>query len=104
MKNKSCYECGYTLAEFYKTGMLGCPDCYNAFREELISAIKDVQNGAYEHCGDMPDDEDKWLLKKYKELLAEKEQAVIEERFDDSATLAEEISEIVSELEERGLI
>lgn len=50
---KVCPVCGLTLAEFRKTGLLGCAGCYSAFREELIPTVKVVQ-GRLRHTGKDP--------------------------------------------------
>ncbi len=34
-KVKQCSNCGYTLEEYSKTGVFGCPECYNTFESEL---------------------------------------------------------------------
>ena len=52
MKEKTCVECGYTLSQFNKTGMLGCPKCYESFKTEIHSIIKDVQFGNTCHTDD----------------------------------------------------
>lgn len=50
---QECPSCGMTLAEFRKTGLLGCADCYTAFREELLPTVKNVQ-GKLRHTGKDP--------------------------------------------------
>ncbi len=35
-----CATCGSRLAEVRKSGRIGCPDCYAAFRSELLSYLK----------------------------------------------------------------
>lgn len=30
-----CPKCGYTLDDYTKTGLFGCPECYNTFNENL---------------------------------------------------------------------
>lgn len=52
-QGKSCPVCGLTLADFRATGLLGCADCYNAFREELLPTIRYVQ-GKLRHEGKAP--------------------------------------------------
>lgn len=34
-KVTKCKNCGYTLEDYSKTGLFGCPDCYNTFENEL---------------------------------------------------------------------
>ncbi len=49
-----CPSCGATLAEFRKTGLLGCADCYSVFREDLIPTVQFIQ-GRLRHTGKDPD-------------------------------------------------
>ncbi len=35
-----CPTCGWDYASFRKTGRLGCPDCYNAFRDTLKNRVR----------------------------------------------------------------
>lgn len=30
-----CEKCGYTLDDYTKTGLFGCPECYNTFNKNL---------------------------------------------------------------------
>lgn len=49
-----CRECGWTLAQFRKTGHLGCPGCYTAFEEELIDKLLSLHRTAV-HSGKLPE-------------------------------------------------
>ncbi len=51
--DKACRSCGTTLADFRRTGLLGCADCYAAFREELVPTLRFVQ-GKLSHTGKSP--------------------------------------------------
>lgn len=51
---KTCSTCGTTFARFRQTGTLGCPDCYQAFEEQLAPLIERAQNGAMHHRGKAP--------------------------------------------------
>ncbi len=50
---KACEGCGTTLEEFRHTGLLGCADCYTAFRAELLPTIRYIQ-GKLQHEGKAP--------------------------------------------------
>lgn len=54
LNSLSCPQCGTTYADFEKTGKLGCPSCYEAFREKLRPLFKEV-NGTNLHTGKKPD-------------------------------------------------
>ncbi len=48
-----CGVCGLTLAEFRKTGRLGCGDCYPAFAAALEEVLRDMHRGTV-HRGRRP--------------------------------------------------
>ncbi len=104
MYEKVCSNCNYKLSYFYKTGMLGCPKCYETFEGEIIEAIKNLQGGV-KHVGKRPSSGvDKELLLEYKRLLAEKELAVMEGRFADVKEISSSLFELAEELKKKGLI
>lgn len=50
---KECPACGTTYEDFRRTWLLGCAECYNAFRGELTPMLGYIQRGAY-HKGKVP--------------------------------------------------
>ena len=50
---KTCPNCGTTLEDFRRSGLLGCAECYSVFREEILSAVRHVQ-GKIRHTGKTP--------------------------------------------------
>lgn len=46
--------CGHSFLDFQKTGLLGCADCYNTYRAQLLPVIKRVQGGRMHHVGRRP--------------------------------------------------
>jgi len=48
-----CPVCGFSQADFKKTGRLGCAACYETFAEGLESVIKAVHKGT-RHIGKIP--------------------------------------------------
>ena len=49
----ACPRCGFTQADFKKTGRLGCADCYNTFSEGLDGLLKTMHKGT-RHVGKVP--------------------------------------------------
>lgn len=47
---KLCPACGMPFSEFKRTGLLGCPSCYDVFREELMPYVAKIQ-GKMKHVG-----------------------------------------------------
>ena len=48
-----CPRCHLTLSEFTRTGHLGCPKCYEAFREQLQPMLLQI-HGRVQHAGRRP--------------------------------------------------
>ena len=90
--DKVCSHCGMSLAEFRKGGVLGCAGCYEDFREELKPVLTKIQ-GRSQHAGRRPrgSEEQEARLSRIRELRAEMEKAVREERYEDAAELRDRI-------------
>lgn len=97
---RSC-GCGTTFGEISRTGMVGCPDCYTTFRNELSSALKKI-HGVKQHVGRIPErlsKENAKADKKVKisendstdELKARLDTAIKEENFEEAAKLRDMI-------------
>src|SRR5687768_622043 len=50
---QKCPVCGFTQADFKKTGRLGCNACYETFSEGLTSLLKGMHKGT-QHQGKIP--------------------------------------------------
>ena len=86
-QSKLCPNCGMRLADFKKTGLLGCAKCYDAFRGELISTVRFIQ-WEVRHDGKRPSEgaEEKYdlvreLVRERDGLNAELERANAERNF-----------------------
>lgn len=79
---KTCPACGTTLAQFRKTGLLGCAYCYSAFREELLETVRSIHNmqGEVRHTGKRPE-------------------ASAEEKYDEARAYAAQREALIEELE-----
>lgn len=49
----TCSECGLSFSMYRASYMLGCPACYDAFGEQLLSDIRKI-HGSTQHKGDSP--------------------------------------------------
>lgn len=49
-EEKICPACGLSFSEYEKSGLLGCPSCYDVFKEELLPYIQSIQ-GETVHVG-----------------------------------------------------
>lgn len=48
-----CPSCGFSQADFKKSGRLGCPACYETFRDGLAGILKTMHKGT-RHTGKVP--------------------------------------------------
>ena len=89
-----CKSCGFTQADFKKTGRLGCSDCYEVFAGGLEALLKGMHKGT-QHKGKVPPalrraaDSQARLTK----LEAELKAAVGREDFEKAATLRDELKQ-----------
>ncbi len=50
----ACPNCGFTLSQFRKEGVLGCPQDYEVFEKPLRPLIEKAHDGKTTHCGKIP--------------------------------------------------
>ena len=88
----TCPHCGMAFSEFEKSGMLGCAECYQAFRAQLTPLITKVQ-GRAQHAGRRPrlSAEEQERQQKIEALRTQMEAAVAVENFEEAARLRDEI-------------
>ena len=97
--SEKCPVCGFTQADFKKTGRLGCSACYDTFAGGLADLLKGMHKGL-RHTGKMP----AALSRRYamtdrvKSLESRLQKAVKAEQYEDAARLRDEIQKIELEL------
>ena len=87
-----CPNCGLSYATFQKTGLLGCAQCYQAFREPLEVILKRI-HGNTQHTGRVPRQGNSSIgaqlqIDQLKRKLA---QAVAAEEYETAAALRDQI-------------
>ena len=99
-EEKRCPSCGASFSDYTRTGLLGCPECYGVFSEELIPAIR--MHGKTQHVGKRPLGGDVLfeLRAEQKKLRAELEQAIKEKRMKDADRINRAIREITRAISE----
>jgi protein arginine kinase activator len=96
-----CPVCGFTQADFKKTGRLGCSACWETFEAGLASLLKAMHKGDH-HVGKVPAKAMHTLAvsAKVQELAEQLEKAVREEKYEDAAQIRDEIRELESKLKQ----
>ena len=87
-----CERCNTTLSQFTKSGKLGCPACYQAFREQLTPMLQQI-HGRVQHAGRKPLNTEaaQRLRSEQEELTRQMEQAVAMEDFETAAILRDRL-------------
>ena len=104
-KNQRCPLCGRNFEDFQKSGILGCPDCYDYFHVKIDPIVINYQ-GSNKHIGkNSKYKEDVYIKQKNVnkdiidqtkdniDLKIELQKAIEEERFEDAAILRDKIKE-----------
>ena len=96
---QKCPVCGFTQADFKKTGRLGCSSCYRTFAEGLESLLKAMHKGT-EHVGKLPERAARQmqLNDKMRALNDNLEKAVAEENYEIAASLRDQIKRLEHEM------
>lgn len=91
----TCEQCGFTQADFKKTGRFGCPACYDAFRGLLEPMLEGMHKGVV-HTGKVPARAlaRKTLHDRLAKLELDLTDAVKTERFEDAARYRDEINQV----------
>ncbi len=94
-----CPVCGFTQADFKKTGRLGCSECYQTFSESLGSLLKAMHKGTH-HTGKMPATlaRRKEVTERMKNLQDDLQKAVRDEDYENAASLRDQINRLSGQI------
>lgn len=99
-----CSFCGFTSADFHRTGRLGCPKCYETFEDQLAPLLRRI-HGQDRHMGKLPVRVVSGKLsKEARELHAlkvELQKAILTEAFEEAVSLRDRIKKIEEKLKNR---
>lgn len=89
---QKCPVCGFSQADFKKTGRLGCSNCYETFAEGLQSLLKGMHKGTT-HLGKKPSRLARSLEREaqLKQLQRDLHKAVADENYESAAQLRDQI-------------
>lgn len=90
-----CSHCGFTQADFKKSGRLGCAECYTTFAEGLEGLLKSMHKGT-RHVGKVPAHlrQKRDLSEQLTALQKKLTKAIETENFESAAALRDEIKQL----------
>lgn len=91
----ACEYCGTTYDEFRRTGLLGCPECYQTFETALSPLLERAHEGASRHIGKVPSRAgiDELRQQRLRQLRRELEEAVAAEQYERAARLRDQLTQ-----------
>ena len=89
----SCEHCGFSQIDFKENSQFGCPHCYEQFGPFLKPVLQTIHNKDAVHRGKVPHQLLKRiaLTQKLDNLSSRLEAAIKDERYEDAATLRDQI-------------
>lgn len=94
-----CPNCGSQWCEYRKHSLLGCQECYTAFKDEVQRATRELHR-ATQHVGKVPQHaRATWRLQNLEAALL---QAVTEQRYEEAVALRDELRALKLELQQAG--
>jgi protein arginine kinase activator len=90
-----CPRCGFSQADFKKSGRLGCPECYQVFAEGLEGLLKTMHKGT-RHAGKSPEAlrQSRDAAERLKALNKKLAKAIEAEDFELAARVRDELKEL----------
>lgn len=98
-KEAKCSKCGFTHADFKKSGRLGCSECYVTFSEGLGGLLKTMHKGT-RHVGKVPESlrTRRDLAEQLGTLQKKLNKAIETEDFEQAAQLRDQIKQLNNRL------
>jgi len=94
--SRRCECCGSSFSDIVESGRVGCSECYETFREELLPSLNRLHGKAL-HVGTAPVKEispKETLEQKIANLKADMQKAIESEDFEKAAKLRDEIKSL----------
>lgn len=90
-----CASCELSLAEFKKRGRLGCPLCYETFRNDLLPLLRSMHH-SNKHIGKIPRHVSADIRKEGEiaGLKRKLNEAIVREEFEEAAKLRDSIAQL----------
>ena len=95
VEDVACPVCKTTLRQFKSSGLLGCPNCYEAFREEISKLVgKIAPNTQHKQQAITKKCKTQNVEEKIEDLRKQLKLAVKEERYEDAGKIKKQIQKL----------
>ena len=92
----ACESCGLTFGDFREHTLLGCPDCYTAFEDQLGPLLERAHEGGSQHVGKIPHRAGSGQARQEQlmQLRGRLDEAVVREDYELAARLRDDIGRL----------
>jgi protein arginine kinase activator len=97
-KEVACPSCGMTPTDFQKKGKMGCPECYNFYKDDVPDVLAGCQEGGTKHVGKKPKMPVGNPVEVLKMLKLKKAHAIEQQKYEEAAELKKQIAAIEEKL------
>ncbi len=100
---KQCPACHYTFKDFESSGLLGCKECYNTFKELVHPILKKLQKDLV-HRGKIPIQalDLTMLNRQISDFTTRMEMAIAEEHYEEAAQVRDQIKIVQEKIKDFG--
>ncbi|MCC6909470.1 MAG: UvrB/UvrC motif-containing protein [Phycisphaerales bacterium] len=92
----TCRSCGLSWGEFREHSLLGCPDCYAVFENQLGPLLERIHEGATHHVGKTPVNQNLDLAQRLTHLRKKLAEALAAEQYERAAKIRDELLDLGS--------
>ncbi|MBO8136919.1 MAG: UvrB/UvrC motif-containing protein [Desulfotomaculum sp.] len=99
-REETCPKCRISKNKFAKVGLLGCPECYETFKDQIIPLVRRI-HGTGQHTGKVPKRTGgRARINKEINMLKEQlQEAIKKEEFEKAAQLRDQIKALEQKLQ-----
>lgn len=90
--NVVCAGCNLDIPGIRKLGKMGCPQCYESFKQYLIPVLKRSHEGKIKHVGKIP--KRNFQHQNIKDLKAKLDEAITAEKYEDACIIRDAIKRL----------
>jgi len=98
LDNFFCPSCSIGFNQFRRKGFLGCPDCFDVFRQDLENVVNLKQKDEITFNTPTKSKEEKHLA----DLQEKLDKAIKDERYEDAGDYNKQIKEIIKKLKNKN--
>ena len=101
VRTQRCPNCGLAYGDFRESGRMGCGECYDQFRGEILPLMRRIQ-GSVGHTGKVPgiSSAAASYRQQIEELREQQRKAILEEKYEEAAKLRDKIRALEKSLRE----